>query len=379
MIESSIIQICASTINSGIQNLIHTVQYRQVGSECSRGEPILFFGKDIPTGTGTGTELVHGGAVKLQRLQDHFSISKKHCNILYLVSSSQPPYANILIRHAKKRGVKLVWNQNGVSYPASDPVNWEKTNKNMKTLMHNADYVIYQSKFCKDSADEFLGAFNGSKSVIYNCVDTNFFTPQKGTHHADQLTLLLGGNQYRKYRLETALQTVAELKKEKTNVQLIVTGKVAWDGRNERDCLYDTRKMIENLAIIDNVEFVGSYSQKDAPDLYCRADMLLHTKWRDPCPGLVIEAMSCGLPIIYSKSGGMPEIVGSTAGIGISAKGSWEQIEPPDPKLLSDAVLQVADRLNWYSANARKHAVERFDISQYITQHRNIFEELLSS
>lgn len=372
----SIVNTCISAVNSCVQNLMHIVQYHQVGSQnSSSGEPILYFGRDIPTAAG----LVHGGAVKLQRLQEHFPVSKERCNILYLVSSSQPPYADVLINQAKKRGVKVVWNQNGISYPASDPAHWKETNAGMKKLIHKADYVIYQSKFCKDSADEFLGLFNGPQSIIYNCVDTDFFNPRKRAHSSSPLILLLGGNQYKMYRLETALQTVAEVKKEVPDVQLIVTGRVAWDGKKEADCLHIAHRTIENLGITDNVEFTGQYSQKDAPDLYCRADILLHTKWRDPCPGLVIEAMSCGLPVVYSDSGGMPELVGTIAGIGVPAGGSWEEIDPPDPELLSTAVLQIADRLDWYSENARRHAVEKFDLSQYMIQHRNVFEQVLTS
>lgn len=360
----SIAQYCSS----------YTVRHSQIGLRFCTDEPVLYFGKEIPTAAGQ----VHGGAVKLQRLQEYFPVSKEHCNILYLVSSSQPAHAELLIKQAKKRGVKVVWNQNGISYPASEPVHWEKINRNMKKLIHEVDYVIYQSKFCKDSADEFLGSFNGPKSIIYNCVDTNFFSPQNKSHPLRPLTLLLGGNQYRRYRLETALQTLAEVKKEVPDVQLIVTGKVSWDGKNEEECLHDAYRMIENFGIMNNVVLIGKYSQRDAPELYCRADILLHTKWRDPCPGLVIEAMSCGLPVVYSKSGGMPELVGNTAGIGVPAGGSWEKADPPDPKLLSIAVLQIVERLDWYSANARKQAVEMFDISQYISQHQKVFQETLS-
>lgn len=374
MSNHSIIKSCISGANIHLQNLIHAVQYRQVGSQISSGEPTLYFGRDIPTAAG----LVHGGAVKLQRLQEHFPVSKEHCNSLYLVSSSQPPYADMLINRAKKRGLKVVWNQNGISYPASDPVHWKETNAGMKKLIHKADYVIYQSKFCKDSADEFLGIFDGPQSIIYNCVDTNFFTPRKRARPAGPLTLLLGGNQYRRYRLETALQTVAEVKKEVPDVQLMVTGRVAWEGKTEADCFHTAYRTIENLGITENVKFNGQYSQKNAPDLYCRADILLHTKWRDPCPGLVIEAMSCGLPVVYSESGGMPELVGTDAGIGVPARGSWEEVDPPDPALLAAAILQVAERLDWYSENARKRALERFDLSQYMIQHRKVFEEVLT-
>jgi len=345
-----------------------------VGLNPSRITPTLYFGKNIPKADGQ----VHGGAVKLQRLQEYFPVSKKHCNLLYLVSSSQPPYADLLVKRAKKRGVKIVWNQNGVSYPASEPKYWKETNNEMKRIIHQADYVIYQSKFCKESADEFLGVFEGPQSIVYNSVDTNYFIPRReGGPSSGPLTLLLGGNQYRRYRLESALQTVAELKKTISDVQLIVTGRVAWDGKKEDECLHDVQKIIKNLAIVDIVQFTGKYSQKEAPNLYNRADILLHTKWRDPCPGLVIEAMSCGLPVVYSDSGGVPELVGNDAGVGIPAKGSWEMIDPPDPELLSAAVLEVADRLESYSENARKRAVNLFDISHFMHQHVNIFNQVL--
>lgn len=362
-------------IYNKVQSLKNVIQYNMVGTHPAKDGHTLFFGRDIPSVTG----LVHGGTIKLQRLQEHFPVSKKHCNILYLVSSSQPAYANRLIDLAKKRGVKIVWNQNGVSYPASEPVHWKKINAGMKNLIHKADYVIYQSKFCKESADEFLGAFNGPHSIIYNNVDTSFFTPQRESDSIHPLTLLLGGNQYKKYKLETALRTIAEVKKVIPNVQLLVTGKVAWDGMSENGCLLEVHKIIDYLSISDNVQFTGPYSQDKAPEIYNKANILLHTKWRDPCPGLVIEAMSCGLPVVYSESGGMPELVGPSAGIGVPAKGSWEEIDPPDPESLTDGVFQVVKKLDWYSLNARKRAVEMFDLVQYINQHRKVFEEVLST
>ena len=50
-------------------------------------------------------------------------------------------------------------------------------------------------------------------------------------------------------------------------------------------------------------------------------DVYLTASRNDPCSNSLIEALSCGLPAIYLKSGGHPEIVGE-AGLGFVE--AWE-------------------------------------------------------
>ncbi len=52
-------------------------------------------------------------------------------------------------------------------------------------------------------------------------------------------------------------------------------------------------------------------------DLLREQDVYLTASRSDPCSNSLIEALSCGLPAIYLKSGGHPEIVGE-AGLGFS-------------------------------------------------------------
>jgi glycosyltransferase involved in cell wall biosynthesis len=107
------------------------------------------------------------------------------------------------------------------------------------------------------------------------------------------------------------------------------------------------------------------------------ADILLHTKYNDPCPGLVLEAMACGVPVVYSDSGGTPELVGDDAGIGVPAPLDFEHDHPPDPDQLADAVLAVASDRERYASEARRRAVELFDLERWIERHRAVFAELL--
>ena len=58
------------------------------------------------------------------------------------------------------------------------------------------------------------------------------------------------------------------------------------------------------------------------------ADAYVTMSFQDNCPTAVIEA-SCGLPILYSSSGGIPELVGKNSGIGLEVTEDWEKINVP--------------------------------------------------
>ena len=104
--------------------------------------------------------------------------------------------------------------------------------------------------------------------------------------------------------------------------------------------------------------------------------MLLHTQYNDSCPRLVIEAMSCGLPIVYSASGGTSELVGDNAGIGIPVPLDWEEEHPPEASDLAEAVLKIWGKYSDYAKKARMRAVEKFDVGLWVQRHREIFADL---
>jgi glycosyltransferase involved in cell wall biosynthesis len=111
-----------------------------------------------------------------------------------------------------------------------------------------------------------------------------------------------------------------------------------------------------------------------APGLIRRADVLLHTKYNDPCPTIVIEAMACRLPVVYSASG-VPELVSHEAGIGIPEPLDWERDHPPAPASLAAAVRAGTERLD-DRADAARERSRRFDAPCRIERHVELFEEL---
>ena len=330
--------------------------------------PRVFYGYDRLPGP---SDVVFGGMVKFQLLAETLPNTPRGFDVLYLGSSSLPLDAAALVRVARRVGAAFAWNQNGVAYPGWFGPGYEKLNRPRARLFHAADHVLFQSAFCKVSADRFYGERAGPWEILHNPVDTRRFTPAERSGRRP-LTLLLGGNQYQRYRLVAALEAVARLRRELPETRLLVSGTLSFAPEAEAE----TAALVRKLDLDAAVELLGPYSQRDAPDVLRRADVLLHTKYNDPCPTVVLEAMACGLPVVYSASGGVGELVGDDAGVGIPAPLDWEQDHPPAPDALAAAVLEVTARLEDRSEAARRRAVERFDSRRWIARHEELFEEL---
>jgi glycosyltransferase involved in cell wall biosynthesis len=320
----------------------------------------------------TRTDVVFGGHVKFQQLDESMPNEPRAFNVLYLGSSSMPLEAPMLVRLARRRGAAFAWNQNGVAYPGWYGPGWDLVNEPRARLLHAADYVFFQSSFCKLASDRFYGERRASCEVLHNPVDLQRFAPPTARSRRP-LTLMLAGSQYQRYRLVVALETLSALRRDGNDVQLLVTGALSF----ALDAQEDTRRLLRGLHLEDVVEFTGPYTQHEAPALYARADILLHTKYNDPCPTVVLEAMSSGLPVAYSATGGTPELVGDDGGVGVPGPLDWERDHPPGASELADAVRTITARLDDYAAAARDRA-HAFDVRRWVARHREIFEQLVT-
>ena len=122
-------------------------------------------------------EIARGGMVKFQRLAEHFPHDAKNFNVLYLGSSSLPRDWPEQLWLARRRGAVVLYNQDGVAYPGWHGPGWEVANRPQARLNEEADFVFYQSEFCRLSADKFLGTRTGPAAILNNAVDTSFFRP----------------------------------------------------------------------------------------------------------------------------------------------------------------------------------------------------------
>jgi glycosyltransferase involved in cell wall biosynthesis len=333
-----------------------------------QGIYLSYAGQSVPDKDG----IIHGGRVKLVHLAQQYPEKKLITNLLYLVSSAIPQYAEVLVGYLKGIGVKFVWNQNGVAYPAWDSDNYKKTNSRLASLLHMADYVIYQSEFCRLSADRYLGEAKVPSKILYNPVDTVLFTPSNNPPSLETWQLLVTGTHLQPDRVLLILETLANIRNRGHDAKLIIAGRLGWpDGERE------TLDAIKKLDLTGKVELLGSYTQEEAPAIYQNAHILFHIKYKDPCPTVPIEAMSCGVPVIGSFSGGMPELVSEEGGLLLEVPDVWDKMCYPEPEEMVEAVVNIMGDLEEWRRKARQRAVNHFSKDHWLEQHQQIFTELL--
>lgn len=303
--------------------------------------------------------LIHGGKVKLIHLREKFGDSWQGFNLAYFVSSGLPFAPEIWMRLYRKFGVKIVWNQNGVAYPALYPQEVVERVNNLMRPIHESDFVVYQTEFTKRCADKYLEAFKGPSAVLINPVDTGTFAPRKTALPDEPFIILMMGNHFEsEERWNASLEPLRQLRGKGVNLKLIVLGKT-------------DKKFTE-----DWIEAKGPYLQAEAPALFREAHCFLHLKYLDPCPTAVLEAMASGMPVIGSRTGGMPELVSDASGVLLPLPEDFNALHYPAPETVAEAILRVKKELPKFSQAAREQAL-RFDKEIWLKKHEEIFNSLL--
>jgi glycosyltransferase involved in cell wall biosynthesis len=352
----------------------------------SENDVRVFYGfDDLPA----AVRQIGGGLVKCDDLARHFPNNPTKPNILYLVNSALPRvgpgFAGLFLpdspafmtRFARRAGVKVVVNQDGVAYAGWYGPGWRWANYPVRRLVHAADYVFYQSRFSKMSSDRFLGERKGPSEILYNPVDTEVFTPGPPRTVKAPFTILVTGSHYRFYRVESVVKALSLVYSKGIDCRLRIAGRLRWLP-SEEDCRRQVLELAAANGVLALVEYSGSYTQDEAVSLYRSADILVHAKYNDPCPRVVVEAMACGLPVVYSATGGTPELVGDDAGVGIAAPLDWEQDHPPTGSELAEAVIRITGDYGAFAVAARQRAIVHFDLKPWLTRHQEVFKALCS-
>ena len=163
-----------------------------------------------------------------------------------------------------------------------------------RPTMKKFDEIVVPSQFLVD----IFKTFGLQAKAIFNFIDTEQFAFRE--RKPLRPVFLSNRNFEAYYNVGCVLKAFQLIQKKIPQAELIVAGY----GRGE----FELRKLAKELNL-ERVEFVGRIEQAEMPKIYDQADIFLNASLVDNMPLSVIEAFACGLPVVSSKTGGIPYIV----------------------------------------------------------------------
>jgi len=109
-------------------------------------------------------------------------------------------------------------------------------------------------------------------------------------------------------------------------------------------------------------------------DYFRNVDIFVYPSYSEGMPMAVLEAMACGLPVVATRVGGLPDqVVDGVNGI-LVEPGQQDQLASAIRKLVTDKALRHSMEQKSYQL-----ASEKFDIEQHVNQLIKIYESVLSA
>lgn len=137
-----------------------------------------------------------------------------------------------------------------------------------------------------------------------NVVDTDQFQPANGLEK-EPVTLITVGRLSKEKRLDRFVTILSRLR---TIYRLNVRGLIVGPGCQNDDLQPELERQAWQFGMFQDVlQFCGGVS--DTRAAYRRAHICVLTSDYEGTPNVLLEAMACGLPVVASNVGGVPDIV----------------------------------------------------------------------
>jgi glycosyltransferase involved in cell wall biosynthesis len=210
--------------------------------------------------------------------------------------------------------------------------------------LQGAEAVVAVSQALADKAVE-LGVERARTHTIYNGVDTGRFTPAPRAAARERLNLpaqdpivLYVGNLKPTKGCLDLLEAFPALLAERPGARLVFVG--------EGPAGAALHKRAAELGIAGQVQLAGAVAHADLPGWFNSADALCLPSHNEGVPNVVLEAMACGIPVVATRVGGIPEILPAAAGLLVPAQ---------DIAAIGQALVRVLGH-DWDTAAIVAHA-----------------------
>ena len=250
-----------------------------------------------------------------------------------------------------KRAKKIIMRVDGLILNRSQP--YEKNNRKILKYINKSDAVIYQGIFCRDAYERFLKV-NKKNTYIPNGADPSEFLKR------DVKNYYFSYCRWRPHKRHVNMcRGFINAVENGLDSMFYIGGEV------------DKKERIKH----PNIKYLGWISPDDIKKYLSQAIATIHLSWLDWCPNSMVESIVAGCPIIYSDSGGSPEI-GRFGGVPIKDV-QWNFLptflyEPPELSVeeISDAIFKVKEcEIQIYNSE--------LDIEEISKKYMDFFKEIL--
>jgi glycosyltransferase involved in cell wall biosynthesis len=233
-----------------------------------------------------------------------------------------------------------------------------------KKVARQLSHIVTVSECSKiDIAKEF--SINLSKfRVVPNGVDNEYFYPVQNDSRPDNSIIVTNSSDTPIKGLKYLLEAVAQIRK-KQSVKLTVIGEPKKDG--------SIVKLVAELGIGDIVHFAGRIKNEEFAGYYSNATIAVIPSLYEGFGLPAAEAMACGVPLISTSGGALPEVVGNAglivpvADADALAKEIIFLLNNPDQrkKMTQAGIKRVNSIFNWSVAAKEMVKIYRETINGY--------------
>ncbi|MCP3938684.1 MAG: glycosyltransferase family 4 protein [Actinomycetia bacterium] len=139
--------------------------------------------------------------------------------------------------------------------------------------------------------------------IVHVGVDPDHFKPIPGIEPVPGRIMTTASADVAMKGLAFLLEALAKLRVDMPEAHLTIIGRPKYDSRATRT--------ITELGLGDHIEFVSGVSDDRIVELYSEAQVAVVPSLYEGFSLPAIEAMSCGVPLVASTGGALPEVVGA--------------------------------------------------------------------
>lgn len=158
------------------------------------------------------------------------------------------------------------------------------------------------------------------------------------------------------------IRSIRELKKRINNIRLLLVG----EGKNRNELVRWTK----TYNLDDNIIFAGQLDRRDCMSLMRKSDVLVLTSCSEAFPLVLIEALSCAIPVISFNLGGISDIIQNGVNGFLTNKNDEDTFQKKLYQLLSDKELNKK-----MGMNGKKKVLENFTVEHKIEKLLNIIKK----